>query len=187
MGFGAGLPVAIGVRQSPGPIAMRRVFYSFHYDRDIWRVSQVRHSGRTKQIEPSNQIIDHAAWEAIKKKGDAAVRDWIESQFVGAGVTVVLIGAETCTRQWVYYEIRRSYELRKGIVGVRIHGLADQNRQTDQPGPNPLDYVSYKENIGLLKIDMKYSYKYKTYDYVLDDGYNNLPTWVEEAARIAGR
>ncbi len=73
---------------------MRRVFCSFHYERDIWRVSQVRNHGKTRGMEPS-KLIDHAAWEAIERRGDDAVRNWIEKELVGAGVSVILIGAKT--------------------------------------------------------------------------------------------
>lgn len=166
---------------------MRYVYYSFHYARDIKRVFQVRNSGLTQDIDPANQIIDHADFEKIKRDGDRAVRAWIEAQMNGAGVTAVLIGAETYKRRWVLYEIQRSQELGKGIVGIRIHGLKDWNVQTDIPGQNPLDLVPYPETIGKFVTNRPLSAKFRTYDWVLDDGYNNLPDWVEEAAKIASR
>ncbi len=99
----------------------RRAFFSFHYEKDIFRVSQVRNSGMTKGGYQQSGFIDHADWEQLKRQGDAAIKRWINSQLDGATVTVVLIGSETADRPWVNYEIRRSHELGMGLLGIHIH------------------------------------------------------------------
>jgi len=83
----------------------RRVFFSFHYERDILRVGQIRNSGITKSGVESAGFIDAASWESVKRQGDEAIKRWISSQLDGTSVTVVLIGAETSQREWVKYEI----------------------------------------------------------------------------------
>ena len=103
----------------------RRVFFSFHYDRDIFRVSQVRNSGVVTSKYQESGFIDHASWESLKKQGDEAIKRWINGQLDGASVTVVLIGAETYGRQWVGYEIQRSIEQGKGMLGIYINRLID--------------------------------------------------------------
>ena len=87
----------------------RRVFFSFHYQRDIFRVSQIRNSGITKGGYEESGFIDHANWESLERQGEQAVKCWIDEQLAGASVTVVLIGSETFDRQWVNYEIQQSY------------------------------------------------------------------------------
>jgi hypothetical protein len=115
----------------------RKVFFSFHYARDAWRVAQVRNSNVITNLEKS-PFYDKAEWESIKRNGDQAVKNWIDKQLAGTSVTVVLIGKETASRRWVKYEIQKSIELGKGLLGVHISGIKDQNGDTDTLGANPL-------------------------------------------------
>jgi len=93
----------------------------------------------------------------------------IDEGLKGTSVTAVLIGAETSERKWVKYEIKKSVEKGNGLLGVYIHKLKDKNKETDKKGKNPLAEI------------------YPTYDWVVDDGYNNFGDWVEKAAERAGR
>lgn len=191
----------------------RRVFFSFHFDEDIWRVSQVRNSWVTKDWE-ANTPIDKASWESVKRQGDDAVKRWINNQLDGTSVTVVLIGAYTSGRKFVNYEIQRSHELRKGLLGVRVHNLKNVNGKTSWSGTNPLDNFSvempsafssissgltpraslspFNAASGLASSPLNQPRKclseiFKTYDWVNDDGYLNFTSWVDEAAQIKGR
>jgi hypothetical protein len=161
----------------------RRVFFSFHYERDIWRASQVRNSWVTKPDREAAGFWDAAAWEEVKKKGEEAVRRWVNRQLEGTSVTVVLIGAQTSKRKYVIYEIKRSYEKGNGLLGVYIHKLKDKDGRADYKGKNPFDNL-YIEKDG-RKVYL--SEIYPTYDWVGDDGYNNFGDWVEKVAKKAGR
>ena len=119
----------------------RRVFFSFHYDADIWRVSQIRNSRLTKDWE-SNTFLDKASWESVKRKGDAAVMAWIDREISGTGVTIVLIGTHTSERRFVKYEIEQSYKRGNGLLGIYIHGMKHHDRKTTRKGRNPLDDVT---------------------------------------------
>ena len=55
----------------------------------------------------------------------------------GRSCTVVLVGAETADRWWISYEITKSWNDGKGLVGIHIHGLTDQYGNTSRPGVNP--------------------------------------------------
>lgn len=158
----------------------RQVFFSFHYARDVRRIVQVRNSWIVRSNGTAQPFYDKAEWETIKRKG---VEKWIEEQLKGTSVTVVLIGAETYEREWVRHEIKRSYELDKGILGIYIHNVKDPQLGTDIKGKNPLDYWSITQN----GQKVLFSSLYKTYDWVKDDGYNNLASWIETAAKAAGR
>ncbi len=115
----------------------RKVFFSFHYRLDHWRVNQVRNSNVIHDLDKA-PFLNLVKWEAIKRSGDLAVKRWIEKQLKGTSVTVVLIGAETSGRRWVKYEIKRSIELGKGLLGIDISKIKDRNRKTTTRGPNPL-------------------------------------------------
>ena len=159
----------------------RTTFFSFHYDNDIWRASQVRNSDVVDDGIEESGFIDGASWESIKREGDDAVRDWINRQMKGCSVTVVLIGSDTYDRKWVNYEIEKSYREGMGLVGVRIHKIEDENGNRDQRGENPLSkYQDSNTGESLSSI-------FNTYDWVSDTGRENLGDWVEEAAQIADR
>lgn len=145
----------------------RKVFFSFHYSRDVWRVAQVRNSGVITGLDKS-PFYDKAEWESIKRQGDQSIKNWIDNQLSGTSVTVVLIGLETASRRWVKYEIAKSIELKKGLIGVHISGIKDRNGNSDNLGTNPLPagYLTYKWNH--------------------NKGAVNLAKWVEEAALKAG-
>jgi hypothetical protein len=51
----------------------RRVFFSFHYENDVFRTNIVRQSWRMKPDRESAGFLDAAAWEEVKRKGDAAL------------------------------------------------------------------------------------------------------------------
>jgi hypothetical protein len=160
----------------------RRAFFSFHYELDVQRASVVRNSRLTHGEQLS--FVDASMWEEAKKKSPDALRRLILNALENTSVTVVLIGSHTNQRHWVKYELEQSIARGNGIVGVRVHQIPNFSRQVTGRGVNPLDRVSVKFKSGAIKPASSY---YKTYDYVADDGYNNLGTWIEDAARLAGR
>lgn len=113
----------------------RKVFYSFDYDKDNARVQQIKNIGRVE----SQPVLDGNKWEEVRRGGDAAIKKWIDDQMVGKTCLVVLVGERTANRRWVQYEIRKAWESRLGVVGVRIHGLKNFESQTAVRGPNPFD------------------------------------------------
>ena len=149
----------------------RRVFFSFHYERDIWRASQIRNSWVTKPDREAAGFWDAASWEEVKKKGEEAIKRWINNQLEGTSVTVVLIGTETSEREYVQYEINQSWDRDNGLIGIYIHNIRDQKGRTDIKGKDPFVKLDYK---GI-----------KTYDWVNDSGYETLGDWVESAYKRA--
>ena len=147
----------------------RRVFFSFHYERDVWRSSVVRNSWVTKPDREAAGFFDAGMWEEAKRKGDAAIKKLIDDALVGTSVTAVLIGTETSTRPYVKYEIDQSIKRGNGLLGIRIHNIKDTAGKTDAWGENPLPSG------------------YPVYDWVNDKGYENLGSWVEAAAKKAGK
>ena len=78
----------------------RRVFFSFHYQRDIWRVNQIRNIG---EIVGTAAVGFHDAslWEEAKKKGDTAIKKMIDDALLNTSVTVVCIGAASAGRKYI--------------------------------------------------------------------------------------
>ncbi|HUS13003.1 MAG TPA: TIR domain-containing protein [Pyrinomonadaceae bacterium] len=115
---------------------MRNVFFSFHYQRDIWRANVVRNSGAVIG-ESAAGFRDASLWEEAKKKGDSAIKELIDEGLKGTTVTAVLIGAATANRKYVDYEIEKSIERGNGLLGLRIHNIKDKNGSTDVLGSIP--------------------------------------------------
>ena len=143
----------------------RKVFFSFHYERDLWRVNVVRNSGIVEGVAAAG-FNDQSLWEETKKRGDAAIKKLIDGGLNGTSVTVVLIGAETASRKYVSYEIEKSVALRNGLLGVRIHNIKDRNGRTDPAGPVP-------DALAMTGVPV----------YVWE--YGKLGEWVEQAYRAA--
>jgi len=145
----------------------RRVFFSFHYKRDAWRANQVRNSWVTKPDRKVAGYWDAAEWEKVNRKGEKAIKDWIDEQLKGTSVTVVLIGAETSKRKYVQYEIDQSLNKGNGIIGIYIHNIKNQKKETDTKGVNPFTKLGHKH--------------IKTYNWVNNKGYENIGDWIESA------
>ena len=88
----------------------RRVFFSFNYEKDIWRVNQIRNIPNVIGVARAG-FADAGLWEEAKKKGDPAIRKMIDDGLNGTSVTVVCITSGTSGRRWVNYEIEKSLQL----------------------------------------------------------------------------
>jgi hypothetical protein len=157
----------------------RRVFFSFHYKADNWRAAQVRNMG----VVEGNPPLSDNDWEEVKKGGDEAIAKWINDQLYGRSCTIVLVGERTAGRKWIKYEIKKSWEYGKGLVGICIHNLKDQNGEQAKKGRNPFDDFSV-DGKPLSEIVKLYDPPYTRSDYVYDYIKQHISDWVEEAIRI---
>jgi hypothetical protein len=143
----------------------RKVFFSFHYRRDLWRANVVRNSASVEGISAAG-FRDRSLWEQTVGEGEGAVKNLIDAALDGTTVTIVLIGAETANRRYLSYEIEKSIARGNGVFGIRINKIKDQYGNIDMPGPVPTDLVS----IGAPVYEWEYG---------------KLGEWVDEAARKA--
>lgn len=158
---------------------MRKCFFSFHFENDVWRAGQVRNIGAVE----GNAPVASNDWEKVKKSGDGAIQAWIDDQMKGVSCVIVLIGTDTHTRPWVRHEIKRAWELGKGIVGVHIHGLEDTNGETSKKGQNPLDQLTVG-GVRLSSIFKTYSPSGTVGTERIADIKRNLGRWVDEGVAI---
>ena len=154
----------------------RKVFFSFHHNpQNVWKVQQIKQSNTTLD---SNQFNSND-WEQLKKNGDIAIKRWINSQLLGCSVTCVFITSKTHERPWIQYEINKSIEEKKGIFGIYIHDLKDNEGNSHIEGKNPLpkEYAVYNPS------DLITKYDDTPYKVIV----SNISKWIEEAATKAGR
>lgn len=162
----------------------RKVFYSFHYVPDNWRVSQVRNIGAIEDNKPAKDND----WETITKGGDKAIEKWIDDQMTGRNCAVVLIGSSTANRKWINHEIVKAWNAGKGVVGVHIHGLKNSEGKTCAKGANPFDGLTLNNGTKRLSSVVKTydppgSDSTVVYKYIKD----NLENWIEEAIAIRNK
>lgn len=160
----------------------RSVFFSFHYENDINRVMVARNSWVIRGVQEAG-FKDKASFEEVKLKGKQAIERWIDEQLQGTSVTVVLIGEETLSRDYVQYEICQSINRGNAIVGVHICNIEDMRTKQRSRQGNVHTVIGYNNGTPLYFSSIADS----IHDYSSDDGYANLGNWVEAAARKRGK
>jgi hypothetical protein len=198
----------------------RRTFFSFHYKPDVSRAWVVRNSWVTKVAQGAREdagFFDSSVFESKQRESDESLKRFLREGFDNTTVTCVLVGAETCLRRWVRYEIFRSFIRGNGMLAIRIHNIPSFQKQTSDAGDNPFDCVAFavdnnvvrfKEmktsgwqpasDVGTMSLsEVAYALGGKTnhtfatlfqiYNWDSDNGYNNLGAWIESAAKQAGR
>lgn len=161
----------------------RRIFHSFRYRYDAWRVQNIRQMG---SIE-GQKLLSANGWEEVKKGGDDAIQRWIDEQMKGKSCVVVLIGQATAGRKWVKHEMRKGWADGKGVLGIHIHNLKDADGNQARKGRNPLDDVTVSTRDGnksLSSVAKAYDPPYSTSQYVYNHIKDNIEDWIERAIEI---
>ena len=146
----------------------RRVFFSFHYQRDVWRINQIRNIPNITGVAAAG-FADASLWEKARSTGDAAIKSLINNGLKNTSVTVIFVGYGTAGRKYIEYEIDQSIARGNGIVAVQIHHLKDRNGDVNSPGAIPSKIKSKGYN----------AYKYSNHE--------RLSAWIEAAAKAAGK
>jgi hypothetical protein len=189
----------------------RRVYFAFHYQKDIWRVNEVRQSWVTQERQDAG-FYDASLWEKAQKESDLAIKRMINSGLQNTSATCVLIGSETFGRRWVRYEIIKSLDKGNGLLGVYIHSLKNSMGENCSKGKNPFEYLAvtisadgksasvkeWRNEKWLVfddyptitaRFDEQYAGKFfqlskigiSMYDWTVDDGYKNFNKWIEDS------
>lgn len=157
----------------------RSVFYSFHYQNDISRVMVVRNRWVTYGGQLISGVIDHAEFEKVQRQGDTAIKRWIDGQLKGTSATIVLIGSETLRRYYVQYEICQSLKQGNAIIGVYVNNIRDFSGRTCLACNPHTSIGTYSDGTPVYFDNIAY----RIYDYQINDGYNILHRWVEDAVQ----
>lgn len=157
----------------------RKVFYSFHYENDVFRVQQIRNMG----ILEGNPPTSPNTWEELKQKGDSAVEEWIDENLKGKSCLIVLIGEKTALSKWVRYEIQRAWEMGKGVLGIYVHNIKDPKTGLGKRGLNPFGQFTLEKN-GKPLSSVVTCYNPSPNNAYQSIAYN-IEDWIEEA--IASR
>lgn len=129
----------------------KKVFYSFQYHPDNWRVHQVINRGAIS----GGAAFTPQEWEKVRLHSDAAIKEWIHVQMNYSKAVIVLVGETTAESRWVKYEIEKAWNDRRPLIGVRINGLKDSNGNTQRRGINPFDIVTDQHGVSLTQHGVK--------------------------------
>ena len=198
----------------------RRTFFSFHYKPDVTRAYVVRKSWVTRAGQGDREgagFFDGSVFEAKQREDDEILKRFLRQGLENTSVTCVLVGAETCLRRWVRYEILRSFMRGNGLLAVRIHGIGSLHTPASLEGQNPFDCVAFEitgDRVGFKELmtsgwmpardvatmplrevayslgnmdNHTFSSLFPIYDWTTDRGYEDLGSWIETAALMAGR
>jgi len=213
-GIGSKALGSIGSRVAPTP---RNVFYSFHYAdifrvNHIRNSGKIRATDKGRNLTPR----DRSLWESVKRTNPANLKRVINAGLGGTSTTCVLAGYETWSRPWVRYEIARSLMRGNALLTVYIDGCKCPREGYGTRGSNPLvamalgwdnriyeyrggQWVVYSEIEGQVPGWPKWLPRPSegrvmpldqgapAYDWITDDGYNNLIRWANLAAIRAGK
>lgn len=116
----------------------KTVFYSFHFERDVHRVQLVRNINALE----GQSLLNSQDWESVRRRGDQAIKNWIDDQMKWKKAVIVLVGKQTAGREWVNYEINKAWSDKKPLLGVRVHGLASLSDGADAAGASPFSSAS---------------------------------------------
>lgn len=192
-------------------MAKRVYFGFDYEDVKTFRANVVRNHDLLKREIEGVGFYDASIWEDAELHGADAVKRLINTSLENTSVTCILIGTRTWQRRWVRYEIMKSYDRGNTMLGIHINGITDKNQQKFVQGKNPFDQLGFfitdtgrltyyeRDNAGNWQVyqdlpskqtsfDRKYWGKGYTlsgwvpsYDWVTGNGYQNFPTWVEQA------
>ena len=158
--------------------AKRNVFFSFHYEGDNWRAAQIR--------ELCAGFLSANDRETEKPRSEPAVAQWIDGQLKSADCTVVLIGTETSDRRWVNYEITKSWNGGKGLLGIDVHTLSDRHGEQSSAGQNPFDKIAV-DGCSLSSIIPVYKPWHMNDSDTRDCISHNIADWIEDAILVRSR
>ena len=140
----------------------KRVFFSFYYENDLSRALVVKNNWALKENEESG-FISNSEFERMKRDGDEAI--------------------EPLDSKYVQYAIKKSYELGNAIIALKIGKIKNLSQQTSI-SQSVVKIVGKKNNGELLWFDEIID---REYDYIKNDGYNNLEKWINDVDKVKER
>ena len=117
-------------------MALRRVYFSLDYERDLHRVKQIYDLPNIVS-RSAGGFQSPAVWRQAKAEGDASVRGLINDALIRTSVTVVCIGLQTSSGNYLDHEIERSLNQGNGLLGITISRISDQDGLVDPYAPVP--------------------------------------------------
>lgn len=120
----------------------RKLFLSFHAE-DLPQVQGFRLMSKNPNMR-EHAFHEKSLTSRVNSEDGAYLRRVIRDKIDSCSVLVCLIGNGTAWREWVDWEIRIAFELRKGVCGVRLK---------DSRGRTPPELVARRAPVATWDMD----------------------------------
>ncbi len=154
----------------------RKIYFSFDYERDRYRVCQIKDICMRDEDNIVTGDWDLESWQIAKNVGNDAIFAWVNKELEDTLVTVVLIGHNSYDLDYMDYAISESCKQGNAILGVRIDKMLDLGGSFDLAGKNPLNKFKINETETLDDI-------FPVYEWTQDGGEKNFNKWIDEAIK----
>jgi len=183
----------------------KRVYFAFDYeDVSDFRANVVRNHNFTGGVEKAG-YFDASIWEEAKKKDPTTLKRLINAELEYTSATAVLIGSNTWARRWVRYEIMKSIERGKRVIGIHINSIKGRDQMIKTLGrthsttwdcSSALTERRQRRRCGMEASgsttrtsrplvsrsnrgsQRQLSHWLPLYDWVADSGFNNFNSWI---------
>ena len=118
------------------------VYVSLNFSEDCGRAAKIYEV--LGDITP-NIPIPEEDWDDLLLKGEAVIKSWINERLRTRTCTIVLVGTSTSMKEWVRYEIIKSWDLKKGVLGIFVDGIQDEYGNESIKGNNPFADVTVND------------------------------------------
>jgi hypothetical protein len=156
---------------------MESVFISYNDECDSARANHVR---KTLMASGRYQVEGYWPYTSWANNGVGSsldtIKQNIKDKLAECSVALLLIGPNTAANPWVRYTIQRAHATHKAMLGLLIHEIPDERRETATADINPLERFAVMENGKKIYL----SELYRTYKWVEDLG-GQFDLWVEQA------
>jgi MTH538 TIR-like domain (DUF1863) len=162
-------------------------------------------------------FFDSSVFEASEREDPETLKRFLRQGLRNTSVTCVLVGETTTYSRWVRYETFCSFARGNGLLAIRIDTIGSLHSPASQPGSNIFadiaftvvgdrlkfrEYTTkgwqYSSDIGGMALseiaydlgamrNHTFSSLFPIYDWKQDNGRDNLNSWIESAAKEAGK
>lgn len=154
---------------------------SYHHDADRARAARIAKSARL-QAQP---LVDDDTWNLLTRQGEHTVQRAIDRTLETRACLIVLISRFTRGRRWINYEIVRAWNQKKGVLGIHVHNIADDEGGTGMKGPSPFQDFDLVNGCGKLSsLAPVHEAPFRDPGIALSYVANNLDDWIDEAIKI---
>lgn len=158
----------------------RPVFLCFDYASDLPRASMIRDMVRSS----GDYVFFDINWTVLSHLPEETVKAMIDDQLSHCDCLLVLITKTTVSCPMVNYEIRKAYEMKKGIAAIYAHHLRPDPSLSAEKGANPFFYLYTDTKERMCTYLSCYDPPFSSSRFAYDDIYSRLDILIEEAVRL---
>ena len=155
----------------------RRIFPSFDWDEDVWRVNQILYPA--KIIGRENIGFEKGVPTEEIKSSNSAIKKWIDENMNRCSCVIFFVGDKTYTSKWVKYEMEQAIHLEKACFIINLKNVKNIYGNYCLSCPDPFRYHNLYDPNG--------SYIVKKYDWSPEYGFKQIHDWIEDACQRAGK